>query len=124
MPCSNILASIYFCSQKEFDKFIEKQNVEIKEKIKGRDSHYRNESSALNRYEISEIYSPLNKYEKSILAQEMELEKSNYKKSIFELKEEYEMIVQHRLGLEEKLYLLEADRLRGDLVFKSKIQIN
>ena len=41
----------------------------------------------------------------------MEAEKTNYKKSIYELKEEYEMIVQHRLGLEEKLYILEADRL-------------
>ncbi len=59
---------------------------------------------------MTEIYSPLNKHEKGLLSQEMDLEKSNYKKSIFELKEEYEMIVQHRLGLEEKLYLLEADR--------------
>lgn len=84
--------------------------MQIKEKIKGRDTHYSNESSALNRYEMTEIYSPLNKYEKSLLAQETDLEKSNYKKSIFELKEEYEMIVQHRIGLEEKLYLLEADR--------------
>jgi hypothetical protein len=95
---------------KEFDKFIEKQNLTIKEKIRDRDTHYSNESSALNRYEMTEIYSPLNKYEKGLLSQEMDLEKSNYKKSIFELKEEYEMIVQHRLGLEEKLYLLEADR--------------
>lgn len=40
----------------------------------------------------------------------IEMEKAGFKKSILNLKNEHEMIVQHRLSLEEKLYLLEVDR--------------
>lgn len=68
----NLRKIIFMISQlKEFDKFIENQNVKIKEKIKDRDTHYSNDSSALNRYDMTEIYSPLNKYEKSLLSQEV-----------------------------------------------------
>ncbi len=38
------------------------------------------------------------------------------------MKEEHEMIVQHRLGLEEKLYLLEADRETNEFVKRQKIK--
>jgi hypothetical protein len=41
----------------------------------------------------------------------MEAEKINYKKSISDLKNQYDLIVQHRQALEEKLSLIEQDRL-------------
>lgn len=38
------------------------------------------------------------------------IEKSNFKRSITELKNELDLLGQHKKSLEEKLYLIEMDR--------------
>jgi hypothetical protein len=38
------------------------------------------------------------------------MEKSNFKKAIYVLRNEIDLIDQHRKSLEEKLYLIEIDR--------------
>ena len=40
----------------------------------------------------------------------MIIEKNNFKRAINELKNELELLQQHKKGLEEKLYLIEMDR--------------
>lgn len=50
----------------------------------------------------------------------MEAEKLNYQKSISDLKNQYELIVQHRQALEEKLSLLEQDRENSEFIKKQK----
>lgn len=38
------------------------------------------------------------------------IEKSNFKRAISELKNELDLLAQHKKSLEEKLYLIEMDR--------------
>ena len=66
----------------------------------------------------------LNEYERNMLFNQLELIKGNYKKSIGELKHEYDMINQHRLSLEEKLYMLEVDREIAEYVKRQKVRLS
>ena len=50
----------------------------------------------------------------------METERLNYAESIAELKNQYDLTVQHRQSLEEKLYLLEADRETTEFIKRQK----
>lgn len=50
----------------------------------------------------------------------MDTVKVNYQRSIVELKNQYDLTVQHRQSLEEKLYLLEADRETSEFMKRQK----
>lgn len=49
-----------------------------------------------------------------------EATKINYKQSIDSLKNEHNLIIQHRLGLEEKLYYLEIDKETTEFVKRQR----
>lgn len=53
----------------------------------------------------------------------MEKERLNYTSSIMELKREYEMTVQHRMGLEEKMYQMEVDKETAEFVKQQKARV-
>lgn len=84
----------------EYDQFLEKKKQHFSDK----------KNSIISRPNSRENFKQFNEAEISIFNQEISIERTNFKRSIRELKNEFDMIVQHKRSLEEKLYLLEIDR--------------
>lgn len=127
-------------STEEYDKFYEKHQKLVVEKLanafeteSNEESFLMNSSSSLSRYDSSSRTRKLSDVEQKILNHEVILDiwhrncvfksklvfvptkkltkhKTSYKQSISELKYEYDLVVQHRKSLEEKLYLYEVDK--------------
>ena len=97
----------------EYDKFLEKQNSFLLEKMKGSNFDEASYVSGMTHTYDSSIGRPfLSTSEKNMLNKQLETEKNNFQRSIADLKAQYDLTTQHRQSLEEKLYLLEADRLK------------
>jgi hypothetical protein len=84
----------------EYDQFLEKKKKHFSDK----------QNSSISRPNSRENFKQYNEAEIAIFNQEILIERTNFKRSIRELKNEFDMIVQHKKSLEEKLYLLEIDR--------------
>jgi hypothetical protein len=95
----------------EFDKFLEKYNedtIEIYSEKKENDDDLL--INLLENFDSEEEEDTITELKNNMLKKQLEDKKLQFKKSISELKREYDLIVQHRVSLEEKLYLIEVDK--------------
>lgn len=105
----------------EYDTFMEKQNDFLLQKMKTSELLEESYTNSFNKFGDSNLDKPfLSTMEKSMLQKQMETERVNYQESIADLKNQYDLTVQHRQSLEEKLYLLEADRETSEFVKRQK----
>ncbi len=107
----------------EYDTFLEKQNQFLLEKFKASTLYEESYTSSFNTISKDGISYPfLNPSERNALNQQLNQVKVNYQRSIVELKNQHELTVQHRQSLEEKLYLLEADRETTEFMKRQKMK--
>ena len=109
----------------EYDMFLEKQNEFLMQKMRNTDCFEESYTSSFNNMsrQDSRMERPfLSNQERNMLNKQMEVEKLNFQKSIIDLKSQLELTVQHRQSLEEKLYLLEADRETTEFMKRQKVK--
>lgn len=91
----------------EYDQFIEENNEKILGLINPKENSIRNYLIGNSNDDTEDF---LYKYNLDNLRKGLEYKTNEYTKSINDLKKEYDLIVQHRKSLEEKLFLLEIDK--------------